>query len=147
MVGVCSDAGVLMDRVTALSAIALLVCSSGQALADATVSPSADSYLTTDSRAEAEKLWRDGVLERAHLFPLDGGGEDVDVNVVYVTKHAAEAKSALDRKILKLAEQGRVADYEAAPEYIGESFVPRRIVVKAMALDGTTLIHEVIEVW
>jgi hypothetical protein len=117
------------------------------ALADIAVSPAADVYRTTDSRTEAEKLWRDGMLERTHLFPLDGGGEDVDVNVVYVPKAAADAKLALDRKIMKLAEQGAVVDYEAAPEYIGESFVPSRIVVKAMAEDGTLVVHEVIDIW
>jgi hypothetical protein len=111
------------------------------------VSPAADSYLTTDTRAEAEALWRDGSLERLHLFPLDGGGEDVDLNVVYVPKRAADAKLALDRRIMKLAEEGKVADYEAAPEYHDDSFVPTRIVVKAMAEDGSLVVQEVIEVW
>jgi hypothetical protein len=137
-----------MDRVTALSVIALLAASLAMPVwADSAVSPVSDSYLTTDSRSKAEVLWRAGELERAHLFPLDGGGEDVDVNVVYVPKVAAEAKAKLDRHIMKLAELGKVADYEAAPEYLGESFVPRRIVVKAMDDAGAVVMLEVIEIW
>jgi hypothetical protein len=109
--------------------------------------PVSATYTATDTRAKAESLWREGMLERVHLFPLDGGGEDIDLNVVYVPKHAAVAKAKLDQHLLKLAGEGHIADYEAAPEYHGESFVPTRIVVRAMAPDGTIVLHQTIEVW
>ncbi len=126
-------------------ATALLVTSGTRATA-------ADALLVThyaqaDTRSKAETLWREGLLERVHLFPLAGGGEDIDLNVVYLPKPAALAKAELDERVLKMAGEGHVADYEAAPEYHGDSFVPKRIVVRAMAADGRVVVHETIEVW
>lgn len=110
-------------------------------------SPSPDvsaDCASVDSREKAQELKKAGALEKVYLFPLEGGGQDVEINTVYVPRKAALEKAAVDQEIVELGQQGKVSKYNAKPEYVGRSFVPFRIVVEA---SGTESIRRVIEVW
>jgi len=37
-----------------------------------------------DSREKVQALFKEGKLEKAYLFPLELGGQDVEANIVYL---------------------------------------------------------------
>lgn len=90
-------------------------------------------YRRITSQRKAEKLCKQGELQKLLLFPEAFGGEDVPPNVVYVPPFAAELKTRIDQDvILPLVQEGRVRHYEARPEYEGDSFVPVAIHLSAI---------------
>ncbi|MFN6530065.1 DUF6882 domain-containing protein [Nostoc sp. ChiSLP03a] len=96
-----------------------------------------------NSHEAAVAAYQAGELEKLYLFPIELGGVDDDVNVVYVPSPAVEEKRAFDAEVGRLAEQGKIGHYEASPEYDDESFIPSRIVVKA---SGEESIQKTIEI-
>ncbi|AVH64074.1 MULTISPECIES: DUF6882 domain-containing protein [Nostoc cyanobionts] len=96
-----------------------------------------------NSREAAIAAHLAGELEKVYLFPIEFGGIDDEVNIVYVSSLAAAEKKAFDVEVGRLLEQGKVGNYEACPEYDDQSFIPSRIVVKA---SGSQLIQKTIEV-
>lgn len=84
------------------------------------------------SQAMAEELHGRGELHKLYLMPLDFGGDDNKLNVVYVPAFAVETKNRIDSNIVKpLVAQGKISQYSASPVYQGASFIPSAIHIKA----------------
>lgn len=102
-------------------------------------------YGRITSQGKAEKLCRQGELQKLLLFPEAFGGEDIPANVVYVPPFAAELKARVDQDvILPLVQDGRVRHYAARPEYEGDSFVP--VAVHLSATEPGEF-HQTIAIW
>jgi hypothetical protein len=85
-----------------------------------------------DSQAKVDELFKNGELEKLYLMPIEFGGEDIAVNVVYVPIGITEIKAGIDNNIIgPLAEDGKISKYTAKPEYQGKSFVPIAIEIIA----------------
>jgi len=96
--------------------------------------PNGPDFSGIDSQAKAEELFRNGDLEKVYLFPLEFGGEDVALNVLYVPIGVADIKSGIDNNVIgALAADGKITQYKAEPEYQGKSFIP--IALKITAWD------------
>ena len=66
------------------------------------------------------------------MFPLEFGGPDEDVNVVYLPVGLGAMKTRIDMEVVQpLAEEGRITSYTATPEYQGRSFIPVSIRIRA----------------
>ena len=100
-------------------------------------------FSTIDSRVKAEELYRSGDLEKVYLFPLEFGGDDVAVNILYVPIGVADIKSGIDNNVIgALAADGKITQYKAEPEYQGKSFIPIAIKITAWdPADFTTTIN------
>ncbi|MBW4684284.1 MAG: hypothetical protein KME40_04130 [Komarekiella atlantica HA4396-MV6] len=96
-----------------------------------------------NSREAAVAAYQAGELEKVYLFPIEFGGNDAEINVIYVSSPAAAEKKAFDAEVGRLAKQGKINSYEACPEYDDQSFIPSRIVVKA---SGEQSIQKIIEI-
>ncbi len=83
-----------------------------------------------NSREAAMQLAAQGKLERLLLMPVEFGGVDATVNVVYVPSGVVQEKSQFDALVTKLVAQGEVS-YQATPEYDDDSFIPSRIELQA----------------
>lgn len=104
-------------------------------------------FSDVDSLAKARLLAEEGKLEKLYLMPLDLGGQDVPMNVVYVPVGIAQAKARLDGTVRKMREDGLVSKYAATPEYKGKSFVPARITIKAWHPDKPASFNPTLHVW
>ena len=94
--------------------------------------PDGPDFSGIDSQAKAEDLFRRGDLEKLYLMPLEFGGEDIPLNVLYVPIGVADIKSGIDNNIIgPLAAEGTVTEYKAEPEYQGTSFIPIAVKVTA----------------
>lgn len=79
------------------------------------------------------------------LMPLAFGGEDIDLNTVFVPVAAVALKERIDREIVEpLAAKGKVRRYTASPQYLGSSFVPA--IIRIEASDPTSF-NAVVHVW
>lgn len=66
------------------------------------------------------------------LMPMAFGGEEIELNTVFVPVAAVALKERIDREIVEpLAAQGKVRRYAASPRYLGASFVPAAIHIEA----------------
>ncbi len=102
-------------------------------------------FSAIDSQAKAEVLFANGKLSKLFLMPLEFGGEDYGMNVVYVPIFAAEMKLSIDTNVIKpLVEQGKIKQYQAAPQYQGSSFIPNSIIVTA---SDPSSFSTVIRIW
>lgn len=95
------------------------------------VSAQKQDYSHVDSREKAQSLYAEGKLEKVFLMPLEYGGEDIEVNVVYVPPGIGALKGKIDGTVAKMAEDGSIRRYSASPEYKGKSFVPAKINIRA----------------
>jgi hypothetical protein len=94
--------------------------------------PVGPDFSHVDSRAKAEALFDEGTLEKLYMMPLEYGGEDIPLNVLYVPIGVAAIKSGIDLNTIgPLAEAGTVSEYKAEPRYQGNSFVPSAIKITA----------------
>ena len=84
---------------------------------------------------EAHKLAK---LEKVYLFPLELGGKEADINILYLPKKAADMKAEIDRNILNLANEGKIKNYTANPIYDTKSFIPNKIKIETMGSSGET---------
>lgn len=85
-----------------------------------------------DTQAKAMELFNQGELEKLFLLPLEFGGSDRPENVVFVPLGIAALKASTDANVVrKLAEEGKVTRYNAAPKYSGKSFIPVSIEIRA----------------
>jgi hypothetical protein len=94
--------------------------------------PNSPDFSMVDSRAKAEELFRRGELEKLFLMPLEFGGQDIPLNVVYVPVGIAAIKSRIDNNDIRpLASEGKIRHYKAVPEYQGKSFIPIAVTITA----------------
>ncbi|MFL5384941.1 MAG: hypothetical protein ACJ8GN_20675 [Longimicrobiaceae bacterium] len=89
-------------------------------------------FSAIDSREKAEELFRRGGLEKAFLFPLDFGGEDIAPNILYVPIGVAALKARIENEVIgPMVDKGEVTQYSARPEYQGRSVIPIAITIRA----------------
>ena len=94
--------------------------------------PIGPDFSDVDSAQKAEGLFRAGQLEKLFLLPLAFGGEDVPQNVLYVPIGVAGAKDGIDENVIgPLAQEGKISQYKAEPEYQGSSFIPIAVKITA----------------
>jgi hypothetical protein len=55
--------------------------------------PNGPDFSEVDSQAKAEALFRQGDLEKLFLMPLEFGGQDIPVNVLYVPVGVSSSKA------------------------------------------------------
>jgi len=85
-----------------------------------------------DSPEKAEALVASGDLEKLYLLPLEFGGEDVDLNTIYVPVGVGDVKQSTDfGVIVPLIQSGDVTQYSAEPAYQGKSCIPIRLTIRA----------------
>jgi hypothetical protein len=77
-------------------------------------------------------------------MPLDWGGEDVAVNIIYVPEFVVEQKAVIDGAIEDFLVAGLSINYSCAPEYKGNSFIPSRLVI---SYSGDRENSHTIEIW
>jgi len=104
-------------------------------------------FTDVDSKQKLMFLVEQGKLERVYLFPLELGGQDAEVNAVYLPIGFREMKNKIDGTILRMAQDGLVRDLKVQPEYKGKSFVPSRIIIKASHPEKPGRLDTTIEVW
>ena len=105
---------------------------------------SAVDFSQADSREKAQALCQQGKLVRIHVFPLEFGGLDGEMNVACVTARAAQEKASIDAEISKLLQAGADLRYRADPKYKGNSFVPSELVV---SVSGSRTFQRSVAVW
>jgi hypothetical protein len=94
--------------------------------------PEGPDFSGIDSLAKAEALLRQGALEKLYLMPLEFGGQDIPVNVLFVPVGVAAIKSRIDNNIIgPLVADGNITQYKAEPEYQGRSFIPIAVKITA----------------
>lgn len=77
-------------------------------------------------------MFQRGELEKLHVMPMEFGGEDNEVNTLFVPIGVADVKAGIDNNVIRpLIEEGKVSQYSAAPEYQGMSFIPIAIQITA----------------
>ncbi|MBO2671004.1 suppressor of fused domain protein [Shewanella algae] len=108
------------------------------------LNPASINYPDIDNREQAEELAAQGMLRKTYLFPLEFGGQDDPMNVVYLPKMASLSKKVFDQQVMELAQQGNISNYSASPNYQADSFIPESIDIVA---DGEAGISTRIEVW
>jgi len=105
--------------------------------------PKGIEYSEVNSREMAETMFEKGLLRKAYLFPIDFGGQEVAENVIYLTKDALIKKMQFESKVLELGQNGLIENYSAKPEYVGDSFVPKRLKLEATGKESTNTVIDV----
>ena len=80
-----------------------------------------------DNIEKAINLYEKGSLTKMYLLPLEFGGEDNPVNILYVPKVVQELKERFDKMIEEMLIEGKSLSYSSEPEYKGNSFIPSKI--------------------
>jgi hypothetical protein len=101
-------------------------------------------YSDIDSNQKAEDLYKQGKLSILYLMPLEFGGEDSPVNILYAPEAAVEQKEKFDGHVEQLLEHDFNLSYSAEPEYKGNSFIPSRLVIR---VGGDKEMTETIDIW
>ena len=97
-----------------------------------------------DSNKKAIELFKKGELSELHLMPLEFGGEDSPVNILYVPEYAKVFKLRFDKMIEELLIDGKNLSYSAQPEYKGDSFIPSKLKI---SVTGDSEFTETINIW
>ena len=101
-------------------------------------------YSTIDSNEKAHNLFAKKELVKLYLMPLEFGGQDMAMNILFVPASANNKKISFDAKIEKMLQEGVKLGYSASPEYKGSSFIPSQIIIN---VKGDKTITETIEIW
>ncbi len=97
-----------------------------------------------DSNKKAIELYKNGKLTKVHLMPLEFGGEDSAINILYVPEFAKMFKQRFDKMIEELLIEGKKLGYSAEPEYKGKSFIPSKLKI---SVTGDSEFTETINIW
>ncbi|MCG6155823.1 hypothetical protein [Rubinisphaera margarita] len=94
--------------------------------------PPGPDFSTIDSQSKAQKLHRQGQLEKLFLMPPEFGGQEIPGNTLFVPIGVADIKAGIDNNIIApLVAEGKITSYTALPEYQGDSFIPIAIRIEA----------------
>jgi len=89
-------------------------------------------FSEVDDPKKAQKLADEGTLEKLFLMPLEFGGMDNPLNILYVPAGVGAIKSNIDTNVIgPLAQSGDISQYAAEPEYRGSSVIPMAIRIRA----------------
>lgn len=79
------------------------------------------------------------------MLPLELGGQDIPQNFVFVPLGFTKIKSNMDMNIIfPMAQEGKITEYTATPQYQGRSFIPIAIDVVA---SNPGKFHSRIKIW
>ena len=101
-------------------------------------------YSEIDSSKKAFKLFKKGKLSKIYLMPLEFGGDEKSVNIMYVPEFVKVFKKKVDKKVEGLLIDGEKLSYSAEPEYKGKSFVPSKLKI---IVTGDSEFIETIDIW
>ena len=101
-------------------------------------------FSAINSHQKAIDLYDKGELVKIHLMPLEFGGEDIAMNVLYAPEFVATFKGRFDKMIEQLLIEGKRLKYSAEPEYKGESFIPSKLHI---TVSGDSNFQETITIW
>jgi len=102
------------------------------------------NYSHIDSNEKAQQACANKELVKLHLMPLDWGGEDVVLNIIYVPEFVVEQKSEIDGMIEGFLTAGLSITYSCRPQYKGNSFIPSSLVI---SYSGDKEDTQTIEIW
>ena len=97
-----------------------------------------------DSNEKALDLYNKKELEKIYLMPLEFGGEDNLLNVIYAPIFTKTLKDKFDLMAENLLEEGKKLNYSAIPEYKGDSFIASKLILN---ITGDTNFKETINIW
>lgn len=97
-----------------------------------------------DSNEKAIELYRNSVVVKIHLMPIDFGGEDNSMNTLYAPLFVKELKERFDTMVGSLLEEGKSLNYNASPSYKGKSFIPSSLTIE---VSGDVDFSETISIW
>jgi hypothetical protein len=93
---------------------------------------SGPDFSHVNSQEKAVALFRQGQLEKLFLMPLEFGGVDNDLNVLYVPVGVHQIKHGIDMNVIgPLIEAEKVSQYKCEPEYQADSFIPIAVKITA----------------
>ncbi|WP_298487027.1 hypothetical protein [uncultured Maribacter sp.] len=104
----------------------------------------APDFSKIDSNKKAIGLFKKGELAEIHLMPLEFGGEDSPMNILYVPEFVKVFKQKFDKMIEELLADGKKLNYSAEPEYKGKSFIPSKLKIN---VTGDSEFSETINIW
>lgn len=102
------------------------------------------NFSDIDSHEKAENLYNQGELAKLYLLPLEFGGMDAPMNIVYVPEFVNMLKKRFDIMIEELLQEGKQLSYNASPEYKGKSFIPSKLNI---SVSGDAEFIETIQIW
>lgn len=108
-----------------------------------TIQVTAD-YSAIDSDEKAQKLFIKKELVKLYLTPLEFGGPDLRINILFVPPFANSQKNDFDTKIGEMLQDGLKLGYSASPQYKGNSLIPSQIILN---VKGDSTITETINIW
>ena len=97
-----------------------------------------------DSNKKVVELFKKGQLTEIHLMPLEFGGEDSPMNILYAPEFTKVFKQRFDKMIEELLIDGKELNYSIVPEYKGKSFIPSKLKI---SVTGDSEFFETINVW
>ena len=107
----------------------------------------ASDFSRVETPEQVQQLAEAGRLVPIHLFPVEFGGPDMDVNVVYVTPEAASARTQIVAEIAAKVEAGQLNQMQVNPSYSGKSLVPNEIAFEAWHTESGERFEPTIKVW
>lgn len=97
-----------------------------------------------DNMEKAVKLFKKGELSKLYLMPLEFGGDDNDMNSLYVPDIVVTLKERFDSMIEQLLIDGKNLSYTAKPGYKGNSVIPNKLEI---SVTGDSEFTETINIW
>ena len=104
----------------------------------------APDFSDIDCQEKAIDLYDQKTLVKLYLMPLEFGGEDGPVNMVYTLEHVLAFKQSFDTIIENLLIEGKDLKYNVNLKYKGNSFIPSIITI---TVSGDVDFKETIHVW
>lgn len=101
-------------------------------------------FSDVDSYKKAARLHKKGKLAKIYMMPIDFGGDDSEVNTLFVPEFVKSFKDKVDKRIETLLYDGKNLSFEALPEYKGKSFVPSKLKI---VVTGDEEFIETIDIW
>ena len=102
------------------------------------------SYI--DSINKAKEEYNKGNLEKMYLLSQVFGGEDNEVNTIYVPLGVNKLKEEYDNMVVELVKEGKVKSFNCKPEYKGKSVIPSKITLIS-SKDGVEVFKNTINIW
>ncbi|WP_205410261.1 hypothetical protein [Aquimarina longa] len=102
------------------------------------------SYKTIDNHQKAIDLFNKGELSKIYLTPLEFGGMEMPMNILYVPKSTQMQKKEFDNKVEELLMKGQKLGYSASPEYKGTSIIPSTLTINT---SGESELKKIINIW
>ena len=100
----------------------------------------------TNTVEKVQELIEQNILVVLHLLPIRFGGSDDYNNIVCVSDIILQLKERCDNLIEELLMDDKVNQYECIPNYKGDSFIPKELVINAKK-DDKLVFTQIIDIW